>query len=505
MFNKKNTLLNATSSTENSSIAEALAALSRTIHAIRTEAEGSPLIKEATWLMYHTMHSVFAEQKIITMGAFRGKIKVNQKTIPSKKNGLKELRNQLVKLRITSLQIKRNVSEKELDQLAHLLALDNADLFSTGIQKAILNHITVPTTRCKTVLFEQIVAFLKGDIESTNKSLNEELALLATSPDRLGQLIVESVVLLQQQEYNEVRPFKDLLIECLRRAFEGIRQQPRFSKTIEGVDAFKQSLLQLQKSLCKKIEEQTGRVNPEIDKHIENELLIMHKELDFSLYIGLFLQQHKTLKESRDKIKEFLHSQNPEMIEELLEHGTFQLDDWHHILHGENLFDSSEPLETPQALEMLEQFLEEEKENPQILHDSVVHPVPSETPLASSSLTRRFSLHKKELPKEIGTIGGQSGLMNRKELLFSLSEVAQELMQPLTAMNAALEMLSGGYVGDVTPEQQKILLLAYNSGDHLRHLMDELISIVGFPTSKGTDKRFHTTSEEVARRQKNKN
>jgi signal transduction histidine kinase len=94
--------------------------------------------------------------------------------------------------------------------------------------------------------------------------------------------------------------------------------------------------------------------------------------------------------------------------------------------------------------------------------------------------------------------------MNRKELLFSISEVAQELMQPLTAMNATLEMLSGGYVGDVTPEQQKMLLLAYNSGDHLRHLMEELIAIVGFPTNKGTDKRFHTTSDEVAKLQQNK-
>ena len=505
MFNVENSVSNEAALLEDSVIMEALSAMDRAIRVILADETNSSKIEEAIWLMYHTMLSLFAEQKMITMGAFRGKISINQKFITTKKSALKQLETQLVRLRITHLQIKRNVSKKELTQLVHLLTLHDADAFSTGIRKATLSHITIPTTRCKTLHLEQVVAFLKGDIESTNESLNNELATLATNPDRLGQLLIESAALLQQQDYNEARPFKHLVIECLRRAFDGIRRQPRFSETIEGIEAFKKSLLRLQNSLCKKIAEQTGHVNPEIDTHIEKELQIMHKELDFSLHIQTFLQQHKTLCQSREKIKEFLHSQDPEMIEELLEHGTFQAEDWHHILHGDELFDSSEPLETPKALEMLEHFLEEEKENPQPLSDFVAHSAPSENSLASSSLTRRFSLHKKEPPKEMGTIGGQSGLMNRKELLFSISEVAQELMQPLTAMNAALEMLSGGYVGDVTPEQQKILLLAYNSGDHLRHLMDELISIVGFPTSTGTDKRFHTTSDEVARRQQNNN
>lgn len=87
--------------------------------------------------------------------------------------------------------------------------------------------------------------------------------------------------------------------------------------------------------------------------------------------------------------------------------------------------------------------------------------------------------------------------MNRKELLSSISEVAQELMQPLTAINASLEMMLHGYVGQVTNDQRDMLTLAYNSGEHLKHLMDDLVSIVGYPTNKGVDHRFHTTSEEV--------
>jgi signal transduction histidine kinase len=106
-------------------------------------------------------------------------------------------------------------------------------------------------------------------------------------------------------------------------------------------------------------------------------------------------------------------------------------------------------------------------------------------------------LSQKIADEDTGTIGGQGRVMNRKELLSSIAEIAQELMQPLTAINASLEMMLGGYVGEVNREQHTILDLANNSGAHLTYLMKELIEIVGCPTNKGVDDRFHTTSEEV--------
>ena len=54
-----------------------------------------------------------------------------------------------------------------------------------------------------------------------------------------------------------------------------------------------------------------------------------------------------------------------------------------------------------------------------------------------------------------------------------------------------------GFVGDITEEQRDLLGVAANSGEHLKYLMKELIDIVGCPTNKGVDNRFHTTSDEV--------
>ncbi|RKX38721.1 MAG: hypothetical protein DRP64_15260, partial [Verrucomicrobia bacterium] len=94
------------------------------------------------------------------------------------------------------------------------------------------------------------------------------------------------------------------------------------------------------------------------------------------------------------------------------------------------------------------------------------------------------------IEEDTGTIGGHAQEMDRKALLSSIAEIAQELMQPLTAINASLEMLLNGYVGEVAPDQRNLLSLASSSGDDLNYLMKELIEIVGIPINRGIDKRF---------------
>ena len=102
--------------------------------------------------------------------------------------------------------------------------------------------------------------------------------------------------------------------------------------------------------------------------------------------------------------------------------------------------------------------------------------------------------------EDTGTIDGQGKAMDRKELLSSISEISQELMQPLTAITTLLEMLLSGYAGDLNHDQRTMLTIASNSGEHLTFLMNELIDIVGYPVNKGVDDRFHTTSDQVIRK-----
>ena len=115
---------------------------------------------------------------------------------------------------------------------------------------------------------------------------------------------------------------------------------------------------------------------------------------------------------------------------------------------------------------------------------------------ATDSTKEKLEALSKQLD-DTGTIGGQGKEMSRKVLLSSIAEISQELMQPLTAISASLEMMLGGYAGEVNLEQRGMLDIANNSSAHLTFLMKELIEIVGCPSNKGIDDRFHTTSEQV--------
>jgi signal transduction histidine kinase len=88
------------------------------------------------------------------------------------------------------------------------------------------------------------------------------------------------------------------------------------------------------------------------------------------------------------------------------------------------------------------------------------------------------------------TVEGVGVKMHSSDLLASLAEIAQELAQPLTAINTSLEMILRGYAGDVSAEQVCLLNLASGSGEHMHYLMDQLVSIVGYPINLGVDERF---------------
>jgi signal transduction histidine kinase len=96
--------------------------------------------------------------------------------------------------------------------------------------------------------------------------------------------------------------------------------------------------------------------------------------------------------------------------------------------------------------------------------------------------------------KEDGTIEGTSGRMKVAELITAISEIAQELAQPLTAINTSTEMLLQGFAGEVSSEQKDLLQLAKGSADNLHYLIDQLIEIVGFPINRGVDARYHRSA-----------
>lgn len=73
--------------------------------------------------------------------------------------------------------------------------------------------------------------------------------------------------------------------------------------------------------------------------------------------------------------------------------------------------------------------------------------------------------------------------MSRKELFRMLSELGQELKQPLTVVVGAAQMLTGDYFGSISEEQKMAINLISESATELDTLIGHFISIVGLPVS----------------------
>lgn len=77
--------------------------------------------------------------------------------------------------------------------------------------------------------------------------------------------------------------------------------------------------------------------------------------------------------------------------------------------------------------------------------------------------------------------------LSREELLGSLAEINQELVQPLTTSSAMLQMLSSSKMGDLSDGQRDVLKMATEGMDRLEKLIAYLQRISGFPIELAPD------------------
>ncbi|MCK4564124.1 MAG: hypothetical protein KAU94_05585 [Verrucomicrobia bacterium] len=519
---------------------EALTALGRSINIVSTYGIQHPAFKQAIASAHEAMQELFSDRKKINIGAFNGVMTVDEASISATGILLKSLERRLVRLRITGLRIGRNISEEELSRLVELLACNEAEDFDAGIGAASLSHISSESTRYEAVRddqtvankgdlvdaagngvlvleddlegggdgdggssvhVDQIVAFLKGDMESDEGNVGEELSGLASDPDRLGQMIMESVAIRQTASELSGESLSDVVLGCLRRTFDGLRKQPDFQGS-EGIANLQKSLLLLEESMLDKMRLLAGDADPELDRQIVQAVREMDEKLGFELAATQYVEHREAIEENKSQLQSYVQANGIGEAEELLANTDFPPSDWRRVVVDSRGAGSDAPPPIAAGLstlatvfEKLESLMKSDKTDGSRMK-ALLGQASDNLDDSLDSTKEKLQVLSQQLD-DTGTIGGQGKQMSRKELLSSIAEISQELMQPLTAISASLEMMIGGYVGEVTLEQRNMLDIANNSGAHLTFLMKELIAIVGCPTNKGVDDRFHTTSEEV--------
>ncbi len=535
---------------EDKSLVNALNALGRSVNIISTYGNHHPAFLQAISAALVSIQTLFITRKKINLGAFNGVMTIDGSPINASGILLRSLERHLIRLRITGLRIAQGISKEELTKLIELLANNESEDFSIEINQAGLSHITTETTHYQavhenqtianksdligaggngilvleddlsgsgssdgsdsngsgsegsSVHVEQIVAFLQGDLDIDDDHVSEELTELASDPAKLGQIIMESVAIRQQASELNGESLSDVILGCLRRTYDGLRKQPAF-KTTEGVADLKKALLLLEENILEKMRNIAGDSDPEIDRQIVQAIREMDENLGFELAANQYVEHREALKETEQQLKNYVRINGLDVAEELISNTELPRSDWHRIVVDNRTSDhkdSPPPIAAglntlATVFEKLDRLMKTEAPDGSQVKE-LLGQACNDLDGSTDSTKEKLELLSKQL-EDTGTIGGQGKEMSRKELLSSIAEISQELMQPLTAISASLEMILGGYVGEVNLEQRNMLDIAKNSGTHLTFLMKELIKIVGCPANKGIDERFHISSEKV--------
>lgn len=528
---------------EDPALLDALNALGRSINIISTYGTQHPAFRQSATAAMVSMQSLFLNRKKINLGAFNGVMTIDEVAVKTEGVLLKSLERRLVRLHITSLRIACGISEKEIEKLAELLANNEVEDFNAGMSQSGLSHITTEETRFQAVRegqtvankgdlaeaggngvlvldddfsdsecgggtgeasvhVDQIVAFLHGDLDVEDGQVAEELEELAADPARLGQMILESVSIRQAASDLSGESLGDIILGCLRRTYDGLRKQPVF-QTADGVADMQKALLLLEESMLGKLRDIAGDADPELDRQIVQAIREMDEQLGAELAAHQYMEHREAIESSKQRLQDYVRTKGTDMAEELVSNLGFPSSDWKRIVvdscHSQNPGSQPQILEGLSTLatvfEKLESAMKSKEANGSQVNDLLGQACENLDDTIFSAKGKLLVLSQQL--EDTGTIGGHGKEMSREEILTSIAEISQELMQPLTAINASLEMMLNGYVGEINPEQHTLLGLANNSGEHLTFLMKELIDIVGCPSNKGVDGRFHTTSDEV--------
>ncbi|MBI3987163.1 MAG: hypothetical protein HY343_09595, partial [Lentisphaerae bacterium] len=91
------------------------------------------------------------------------------------------------------------------------------------------------------------------------------------------------------------------------------------------------------------------------------------------------------------------------------------------------------------------------------------------------------------LPAEASPVEVAQQALSRNAIIKILVEIVQELRQPLTVINSAVEIILKGQLGAVSAVQKELLDLALAGGQRIEKIIDALTSISGMPAALHPD------------------
>jgi histone H3/H4 len=361
------------------------------------------------------------------------------------------------------------------------------------------------------IQIEQIVAFLKGDPSYASEPPSDDLQDMLSDPEKLGQLIMESVAVRQSvQSLDNSESLADIVVGCLRRTYDGLSQQKKFQSS-RGKASLHKAMLLLEKTVVDKIRNAVGDEQPEVDEQILEALRDAEEQRQVEILAARFAEQHKKMTKTELDILNYIREHGEEKARAMLGSDDIPEQEWNRLMiqsrksgagpgSGGGSGTAGESGETGGSgdnidmgalaivLDKLETIMQLDNTPPEIIK-STLEDVRENVAAATAQVEQRVETLENQVeqfeedaakpPEE------RKSMRSRAGILLEISQLALKLSQPLTVITASIEAALLQHSQPVL--QRELLEMASESGQRMKELMKRLTCLVGYPSMKEAD------------------
>ena len=139
---------------------------------------------------------------------------------------------------------------------------------------------------------------------------------MLSDPERLGQMIMEASAIRQSAiAGQDGESLADVMIGCLRRTYDGLREEKEF-KSQKGKVNLNKAMMLLEKNVLDKIHHMLGAQHPDIDSRILDAIREMEEKQQFEMLSAQYFEQQRKLDQAEAKLVESIKKQGEEKTRE---------------------------------------------------------------------------------------------------------------------------------------------------------------------------------------------
>lgn len=355
-------------------------------------------------------------------------------------------------------------------------------------------HVKPVDVEAPRMVVGQILAFLKGDAIASSSEVPDAVRNMASSPEKLAQMIMEATAISQSpSSVASGESLADLVVGCLRRVVDTVVTDAGQQTPDERIN-IKKSLLVLEKCVLDKLHRQSQNTKPETDRAIAKMFRRAQDEIEFTTASAEYARRRESLEKVERWMVSYVQAR-PEQaspggpLEQRLRAAGIPENDIQQIISqgstggssanvnpgGANTAASPVPAELGVLAVLLAQLDELMKKD---ADPRRVVSVAEEAQRQSESLAPKTAAKIDELGTGFIPSGDVPKGRPANELL---AEIAQELAQPVSVINCAVDMLSRGGLGPVSPAQVEMLTVAHECGLRVAKLLRQFRQVIGLP------------------------